>query len=56
MFFFPVYSHAYLGPGTGAGLIVATVGVVIGIIAAIFGVLWFPLKRLLKNKKNKKKK
>ena len=51
-----VYAHAYLGPGTGAGLIAATLGVVIGIFAAIFGILWFPLKRFLKNKKNEEKK
>ena len=50
-------SFAYLGPGVGGGFIVATIGIIVGIIAALFGLIWFPLKRLIKRireKKNKK--
>jgi len=47
-------SYAYLGPGIGGGVFVATLGVVIAIFAAIFGVIWFPLKRFLKRRKEKK--
>ena len=47
-------SFAYLGPGVGGGVIAATIGVVLAIIAALFGLIWFPVKRLLKKRKEKK--
>ena len=47
-------SYAYLGPGIGGGILVATLGIVIAIFAAIIGVIWFPLKRFLKRRKKKK--
>lgn len=44
----PAYAMAYVGPGLGAG----TVGVVLGILGsifiALFALLWYPFKRLLK--------
>jgi hypothetical protein len=46
-------SYAYLGPGFGGGMIAATIGIVVAIFAALFGLIWFPLKRLFKKKKNK---
>ena len=55
IFFFSVSTaYAYLGPGIGSGILVATLGVVIAIFAAIFGVIWFPLKGFLKRRKEKK--
>ena len=47
-------SFAYLGPGVGGGVIAATIGVVIAIFAALIGLIWFPIKRLLKKRKQKK--
>ena len=47
-------SFAYLGPGIGGGILAATLGVIIAILAAIFGLIWFPLKRILKKKKKVK--
>lgn len=49
-------SHAYLGPGIGGGVLMATLGIIIAILAALFGLIWFPIKRLLqkKSKKNQK--
>ena len=47
-------SYAYIGPGIAAGVLLATLGVVIAIFAAIFGVIWFPLKGFLKRRKEKK--
>ena len=47
-------SFAYLGPGVGGGLIAATIGVIVAIFAALFGLIWFPVKRLLKKRKEKK--
>ena len=47
-------SYAYIGPGLGGGVIAATIGIIVAIFAALFGLIWFPLKRLLKNRKEKK--
>jgi len=47
-------SFAYLGPGVGGGAIAATIGVIVAIFAALFGLIWFPVKRLLKKRKEKK--
>lgn len=47
-------SFAYIGPGVGGGAIAATIGVIVAIFAALFGLIWFPLKRLLRNRKEKK--
>ena len=49
-------SFAYLGPGIGGGAIAATLGIVIAIFAVLFGLVWFPIKRILKNKKENKEK
>ena len=48
----PVFS--YLGPGVGGGIIAASLGVIFAIIAGVFGIIWFPLKRYFKKKKQKK--
>ncbi len=44
---------AYIGPGTGLSAIGAFVAVVAGITVALFGFLWYPIKRLLRKKKAK---
>ena len=53
-FFIITSSHAYLGPGIGGGILLATVGVIVAILAAVFGLVWFPIKRLLNKRKEKK--
>ena len=45
----PVF--AYLGPGMGGGLIASVLGVIGAILLAIFGILYYPIKRMLKNRK-----
>lgn len=47
-------SFAYLGPGVGGGVIAATIGIIIAIFAVLLGLIWFPIKRLLKKIKEKK--
>ena len=47
-------SFAYLGPGVGGGVIAATIGIIVAIFAALFGLIWFPVKRLLKKRKERK--
>ena len=49
-------AFAYLGPGMGGGILVATLGVVIALFAAVFGLIWFPLKKLFRKKEKKNKK
>ena len=59
LFFFTNPSFSYLGPGVGGGIIAATLGVIIAILAAIFGLIWFPIRKMLikkKSNKNQKKK
>ncbi|GAB4535317.1 MAG: hypothetical protein Tsb0014_22220 [Pleurocapsa sp.] len=45
---------AYVGPGAGIAAIGAFLAIVAGIIAAIFGFLWYPIKRLLSKQKRAK--
>lgn len=54
--FITTNSFAYLGPGVGGGVITATIGIIVAIFAALFGLIWFPIKRLLKKRKDKKNK
>ena len=42
---------AYVGPGTGIAALGALLAIIVGVIAALFGFLWYPLKRLLKKRK-----
>jgi hypothetical protein len=55
VFLMPAVSFGYVGPGLGAG----TVGVVLGAIAsvflALFAVIWYPIKRLIKKIRGTKK-
>lgn len=42
---------AYVGPGTGIAAVGAFIAIAVGVIAAIFGFLWFPIKRMLRKRK-----
>ena len=42
---------AYIGPGMGGGVIAAVLGVIGAILLALFGILYYPIKRMLKNRK-----
>ena len=44
-------AHAYIGPGAGAGTIAIVLGVIASILLAFVGIVWYPLKRLLKSRK-----
>ena len=45
---FPPSAEAYIGPGAGLSAIGALLAVVFGIIIAIFGFIWYPLKRVFR--------
>jgi membrane associated rhomboid family serine protease len=44
----PGLAMAYIGPGTGLGAVAAFFALIAGVVLAIVGFLWYPLKRLLK--------
>ena len=47
----PVPAFAYIGPGAGLGAIAVTAGLLFGVLLLIIGLVWYPLKRLLKGGK-----
>ena len=46
-------SYAYIGPGMGGGVIAAVIGFFAAILLGIWGILYYPIKRALKNRKKK---
>ena len=47
-------SSAYVGPGMGGGVITAIVAFFAAILLGLWGILYYPIKRALKNRKDKK--
>ncbi len=54
LFLISLPSYAYIGPGMAGGVIAAIIGFFAAILLALWGVLYYPIKRALKNRKNKK--
>jgi hypothetical protein len=50
----PLPAFAYIGPGIGGGIIAVVVGFFFAIFLAIWGILYYPIKRALKSRKDKK--
>ena len=50
----PTPSYAYIGPGMGGGVIAIVIGFFAAICLALWGILYFPIKRALKNRRQKK--
>ena len=46
----PQTASAYVGPGAGITVIGAALALIGGIVLAIFGFVWYPLKRLRRAK------
>lgn len=44
-------AHAYIGPGVGAGVVATVLGIVGAFILGIVGIVYYPIKRFLKNRK-----
>ena len=40
---------AYIGPGLGTGAIAAVLGTFLGLLMLVVGVVWYPIKRLIKH-------
>ena len=47
-------SYAYIGPGMGGGIIAAIIGFFGAMILGLWGILYYPIKRALKKRKDKK--
>ena len=45
----PVF--AYIGPGMAGGVTAAVLGFIGAILLLLFGILYYPIKRMLKNRK-----
>ena len=45
-------ANAYVGPGLGLGALGALLGAIVAVLLAIFGVIWYPMKRMFKKKKS----
>ena len=54
LFLISLPSYAYLGPGMGGGAITAIIGFFAAILLGLWGILYYPIKRALKNRKDKK--
>ena len=47
-------SYAYIGPGMGGGIIAVIFGFFAAILLGLWGILYYPIKRALKKRKDKK--
>ena len=52
LFFFTSLAQAYVGPGAGLSAIGTIVAFVVAIVLMIVGFIWYPIKRLIKGKKD----
>jgi membrane protein CcdC involved in cytochrome C biogenesis len=54
IFLISIPVKAYIGPGMGGGALVAILAFFAAIFLSIWGVLYYPIKRALKNRKDRK--
>ena len=47
-------THAYIGPGMGGGVIAVIIGFFAAIVLGLWAILYYPIKRALKKRKEKK--
>lgn len=47
----PSPAFAYIGPGAGLGAIAVTIALVLGVFLLVVGLVWYPLKRLMRKNK-----
>ena len=55
LFIISMPSYAYIGPGMGGGAIAAVIGFFAAILLGLWGILYYPIKRALKTRRDKKK-
>ena len=54
LLFLSTPAQAYIGPGAGAGVIAVALGVLATVILAFFAMLWYPMKRWARRRKELK--
>lgn len=47
-------AQAYIGPGAGLTAIGSFLALILAVVVAIVGFLWYPIKRMLKKRKSNK--
>ena len=52
--FFSTEAQAYIGPGLALGTILLAIGIVVLLLLAIIAILYYPIKKMIKNIKLKK--
>lgn len=50
----PSIAFAYIGPGLGSGVIAVVLGIVAGLVMLVVGVVWYPIKRLIRRFRGRK--
>jgi hypothetical protein len=50
---FPPVAFAYIGPGLGSGVVAAVLGIVVGVLMLVIGVVWYPIKKLIRRWRSK---
>jgi len=53
IFLISLPAYSYIGPGLSGGVIAAVIGFIVAIILGLWGILYYPIKRSLKNKRKK---
>lgn len=48
---YPAVAHAYVGPGAGLTAIGTLVALVLALLLAVVGFVWYPIKRLRQRRK-----
>lgn len=51
--FYSSTALAYIGPGLGSGAVAAVLGILVGLVMLVVGVVWYPLKHLIRKFKRK---
>ena len=55
VFLMPAISFSYVGPGLGAGTVGVVLGAIVSVFLALFAVIWYPIKRLIRKIRGTKK-
>ena len=53
LFLTSIFTQAYIGPGLAGSTLAAIFGVIGSFFLALFAILYYPIKRALKNRKKK---
>lgn len=51
---YPTLALAYIGPGLGTGALAAVLGTLAGLLMLVVGVVWYPIKRLIRYLRSRK--